>query len=204
MEIPKVIKFDGRKYWIDGKGRYYGRISAFEGKMRWFGLHRAVWEFHNKRSVPKGWHVHHIDGNTHNNDISNLECLSADEHNRIPKNIDREAVRRHLASIRPLATKWHRSKDGREWHKKNATESARVRVPKRRRCDSCGVEYEFFYSSSRFCSSRCLQRNISKKRTLYEKRTCSVCSREFECRKYLQTKCCSQPCAARSGWKRRR
>ena len=41
--------------------------------------HRYIWELHNGK-IPKGYEVHHIDGNTHNNDISNLTLLSIKEH----------------------------------------------------------------------------------------------------------------------------
>lgn len=42
--------------------------------------YRQIYEnFHNVK-IPKGYHIHHIDGNRNNNDISNLEMLSPDEH----------------------------------------------------------------------------------------------------------------------------
>lgn len=42
--------------------------------------HRYQWEKHYKTKIPKGYHIHHIDGNSLNNKISNLKCLSASEH----------------------------------------------------------------------------------------------------------------------------
>ena len=38
-----------------------------------------VWKQHYGEK-PYGYHIHHIDGNRDNNDISNLECLHPDEH----------------------------------------------------------------------------------------------------------------------------
>ena len=43
-------------------------------------IYRKIYEEYHKIKIPKGWHIHHIDGNCGNNDISNLEMLSPDEH----------------------------------------------------------------------------------------------------------------------------
>ena len=43
-------------------------------------LHRLVWEKHHGKRVPKGYHIHHKDKNKTNNDISNLQLISASEH----------------------------------------------------------------------------------------------------------------------------
>lgn len=42
-------------------------------------LHRLAWEKHHGK-VPKGYHIHHKDGNKTNNDINNLQLISASEH----------------------------------------------------------------------------------------------------------------------------
>lgn len=42
--------------------------------------YRKIFEDHHQVKIPKGWHIHHIDGNRHNNEITNLEMLSPDEH----------------------------------------------------------------------------------------------------------------------------
>jgi hypothetical protein len=41
--------------------------------------HRLVWEAVNG-PIPDGWDIHHIDGDTYNNDIDNLECLTHAAH----------------------------------------------------------------------------------------------------------------------------
>lgn len=44
--------------------------------------HRYVWEeTHGK--IPKGYEVHHIDKNTHNNNIDNLVLISVHEHRKL-------------------------------------------------------------------------------------------------------------------------
>src|SRR3990167_129843 len=76
MEIQKIIEFNRIKYRLMGKGRYYlSQSTTNQGRKNPKGLHVSVWEFHNKKEVPKGFHVHHKDSNTFNNDISKLECL---------------------------------------------------------------------------------------------------------------------------------
>lgn len=45
--------------------------------------YRKVYEDFHKTKIPKGFHIHHIDGNHFNNDLINLKCVSADEHWKI-------------------------------------------------------------------------------------------------------------------------
>lgn len=42
-------------------------------------IHRHVWEEANG-PIPDGWHVHHIDHDPLNNDLSNLVAMPAEEH----------------------------------------------------------------------------------------------------------------------------
>lgn len=56
--------------------------------------HRVVWEKHRGK-IPEGYVIHHIDGNGHNNDISNLMCLSKSEHRSLH-------ARMHLLGIDPV------------------------------------------------------------------------------------------------------
>jgi len=46
--------------------------------------YRKIYENHYGK-IPNGYHIHHIDGNPFNNDISNLKCVSAEEHSEIHK-----------------------------------------------------------------------------------------------------------------------
>ena len=64
----------GRKWSFDG--RYYLNNETGDS------LHRYIWKLHNG-SIPDGYHIHHIDGNKDNNDISNLLCVSCSEHMKL-------------------------------------------------------------------------------------------------------------------------
>ena len=47
-------------------------------------IHRRVWIEHHG-AIPKGKHIHHIDGNKRNNSIDNLICVSAIMHHATHK-----------------------------------------------------------------------------------------------------------------------
>jgi hypothetical protein len=45
--------------------------------------YRKIYERFHGIKIPKGMHIHHIDGNKNNNDISNLQMVTPEEHCRI-------------------------------------------------------------------------------------------------------------------------
>ena len=75
----KFVYFDGYKFTRDNKTGYYLNSTIRQR------LHRYVWEFYNG-PIPKGYHIHHKDFNKANNDISNLQLLSLEEHEKIAFN----------------------------------------------------------------------------------------------------------------------
>jgi hypothetical protein len=46
-------------------------------------IYRKIFESHYKIKIPKGKHIHHIDGNRENNDPKNLIMVSPEEHYKI-------------------------------------------------------------------------------------------------------------------------
>lgn len=76
----KIFYVDEIKFHFNEKTGYYsGYISSVGRKVR---LHRYVWEKYNG-VIPKGYHIHHKDKNKFNNNIENLEMLSAREHEKL-------------------------------------------------------------------------------------------------------------------------
>ena len=83
--MSETIYFRGIPYrrYPESKNRthrlYFQRSAykEFGGKTGF--LHREVWEFYNGK-IPKGLEIHHIDGDTTNNKISNLELLTHYQH----------------------------------------------------------------------------------------------------------------------------
>lgn len=66
-------------------GYYVVRIKVnglLRVRVRVEKLHRLVWQTLNG-PIPKGYVIHHIDKDKHNNDIKNLACLPWAEHSRL-------------------------------------------------------------------------------------------------------------------------
>lgn len=160
----EVVVFNGYRYrrYPDAQKPVHRNYFARSGKL----LHRAVWEHHHG-PIPKGMHVHHIDGNPANNDIGNLACVTRDQHwdehraaeserNKSPKQLE------HLARIRSKAAEWHRSEEGRAWHQEHTKRSLAKTWGKPRKfpslvlqCVWCGVEMKAKSDRKRFCGARC-------------------------------------------------
>jgi len=68
----------GQFVYTTGRGRYLRKIKNGKNCQ----LHRLIWEEHYGK-IPKGYIVHHINGNKHDNRIENLTCISHKEHNMI-------------------------------------------------------------------------------------------------------------------------
>jgi hypothetical protein len=67
------------------RGAAYAGVKLTTQDKRDFVMeHRMVWEAVNG-PIPDGYDVHHIDGDTYNNDVDNLECLSHSDHSTITR-----------------------------------------------------------------------------------------------------------------------
>lgn len=178
--------FDGNAYYLCGK--YFQR----DGKR----LHREIWE-RLYGPIPKGFHVHHRDGNRANNDPSNLELLSEFEHlsghSSTPE--AKERARAAIEIARPYAAEWHKSEEGRRMASIWAKEGAKKVKPVDFVCEQCGKPFSSKARHSRFCSNACRAANRRTARKDYVIKICPVCGGEFEVSKYEDTKCCSRKCA---------
>ena len=112
-----VQVFQGKEYYLYPNERYFSK-----GRYR---LHRVVWEFHHGK-IPKGYHVHHVDGNTQNNEISNLNLLQGTLHLRFTS---KKRVRENPEFFKDFQAKgieaakeWHKSEEGRIWLSKHGKE----------------------------------------------------------------------------------
>ena len=165
--VVETVIFNGRRYnrYPNSGNPAHRRYFARSGSR----LHRDVWEFHNGK-IQKGFQIHHIDGDTSNNDISNLECLSfqshrAEHHSGYVARGKSEQQLTHLAKIQELAKDWHRSEEGREWHRKHASTSFRApEAPKPYSkshytgvCEWCGTGFEARSPKKLMCSTPCVE-----------------------------------------------
>lgn len=173
-------------------------------------LHEEVWMAKNG-PIPDGFHVHHMDHDHLNNDLSNLEAISAEEHRahhaeetsvrmREPRQLE------HLERIRPLAAEWHGTPEGLEWHRQHGRDvwAARPtikdawegREPDNRTCQQCGAEYwSRAMQEGRFCSNACKSAWRRDAGLDDEDRTCAKCGNTFRINHYSKTQHCSRKCA---------
>lgn len=190
--------FNGEMFTRDDKTGYY--LTSNNARMPGRRLNRAVWEYHNGE-IPDGYDIHHIDHDKGNNDIENLKCLNRAEHNEIhgveASEQTKEKRRKHLESIRPLASKWHGSEEGRDWHKEQYQKTKdKLYVRKKYVCQYCGMEYEAVSKPrNRFCSNNC--RAAWRRKTGVDdvERICIICGTRFRVNKYQKTATCSPVCA---------
>ena len=186
MDKPKYIEYNGLKFCRDDRTGYY--LNSTIRKR----LHRYVWEC-EVGPIPKGYHVHHIDGDKTNNDLSNLSIMTNTGHQRLHgQELKRkEKSRANIKIAVKYAPAWHHSEAGKKWHSEHM---AGYKPPRSKRiCEQCGAEF-MGTAWSRFCSNNCK----SKWRRLAglddEERTCIICGRTFLCNKYDKTKVCSIEC----------
>src|ERR1700687_6286172 len=111
----EVIEFNGHK------DRRYSESSKFNERNYYCRngkyLHREMWKFH-VGAIPVGYHIHYIDKNPLNNDLSNLQCVSRLEHVRLHEHDFRPNM--FTQEFRRRATLWHKSDSVREWHRNHA------------------------------------------------------------------------------------
>lgn len=202
----KTVEYAGFRFTKDNKTGYYLSTSLIDGKRE--RLHRFVWEsVHGK--IPSGAHIHHVDEDKDNNDISNLELLSAHSHEKLHmterKTKYPDMVARFSAAGAKVAPKWHKSDAGHEWHKKHYERMKNLFYKKSTLvCEQCGREYETVdQNHNRFCSNRCKSQWRRDHHLDDELRVCVICGKEFLANKYSKRKTCSDRCKRKSTLKTR-
>ena len=156
-----------RKYFSRGGGKGF--------------LHRDVWEFHNG-PIPENHHVHHIDGNHNNNDISNLCCVLDLDHWKLHEDQRRAHGLSndnlvHLEKAREKAKKWHTSPEGLKWHRSVSGQflvQAREKLALKRieqasnpvacKCEECGQMFPSPTGRAKVCSNACHSKRSRRRR----------------------------------------
>mgnify|MGYP001773351432 CR=1 FL=1 len=162
-------------------------------------LHRYIYKFYNG-DIEKGFHIHHIDGDTENNNIENLLKIDGTihliEHNKNLTSERLEALKKHCEVIRPKTKEWHASDAGKQWHKEHYQNvKDRLHVEKEFKCIECGKTYLSKKHESKFCSNSCKSKHRRKSGVDNEKRLCKKCGEEFITNKYSKVIYCSRRCS---------
>jgi len=206
MAEPKseTVVFNGMKFYryptsTVRSDRKYFRAFPIRGSACVY-LHRAIWEHHNGE-IPERFEIHHIDENTLNNSIDNLECIHQTPHQSVHAKAwfadpDNKAWSdKHLEEIRPLTKKWHASEEGHAWHAAHAKEIADRMVATPHICEFCGDEYPSVeHGNNRFCSNKCKSAARRASGVDDVDRVCVICGNTFRINKYSKTKTCTRKC----------
>lgn len=193
----KIVEFNGEIYERSEKGKYYFKhTTKNEERKKAIQLHRAVWTYYNGE-IPKGYHIHHVDGDIDNNDISNLVCLSSKEHLSLhgKKNLRneeyKEKIKKVLDSGREKAKEWHKSEEGIKWHREHAKKcNFGNNFRETRVCEYCGKKFIAKTNLAKCCGKQCSTKNTEFKK----ERICMVCGKIFHSPTY-SAKTCSQKCS---------
>lgn len=194
---PVSVMFGGIEFRrMGGSCNYYLSYSRnYKDRKGAKGLHVVIWEHHSGSNVPDGYEIHHVDGDTFNCEFSNLECISKSIHRSLPKKLDMDKVRENLARIRPKASEWHRSEEGRAWHREHAkTIAAKIFYERECSCIECGKKFTA-KKKAKYCGSLCGNRARAKvKARVYKNENiCCNCEKAFAGQR-PDSKYCSRIC----------
>lgn len=164
--VSEVIVWNGKTYRRYPNSRHKNiRMYFYCGKNK---LHRDIWAA-AYGEIPPNHHIHHKDNDHSNNDISNLVCMPAAEHyalhgaERAGKSVTEEQAAR-LREISRKAAEWHRSEEGRSWHREHAKtvlKKARAAINKEnwpelnKLCEVCNSPFITREIQKRICSRKC-------------------------------------------------
>lgn len=77
-KYPPIMTKFGKAYYDDGY--YYVFNENYQKRLQ---LHRLIYEDYHKVTLLEKTHVHHLDGNSLNNEIFNLQLLIPSEHSKL-------------------------------------------------------------------------------------------------------------------------
>jgi hypothetical protein len=194
LENNDLAVFDGKKFRRDKKTGYYLNSTIHKR------LHIYVWEYYNG-PIPKGYQIHHKNHDKNQNDIENLQMVTAEEHRKIhSREISdelREWYRNNLnEKARPKANEWHGSEKGKEWHKKHYEQMKdKLHKEEFKECEYCGKKFIAKAYQSEFCSNKCKSAWRRKEGLDDVERQCIICRSTFTINKYSKVKTCCTECA---------
>lgn len=200
--LSNQIVYDGNVFTRDKKSGYYLSAKPIYKSKR-IMLHRYVWIKYNG-DIPDGMSVHHIDGDKENNSIDNYILMSKSKHTKhhideIMENQLDERRERFIEHALPAAAEWHKSEEGRKWHKGHWHNSLKPVIEEKveKTCVVCDSKYEtpkFMTEKSMFCSKKCKAKHRRDSGVDDIEKSCVVCGNTFMDSKYANKRTCSSPC----------
>jgi len=146
-------------------------------------LHRLIWQ-KLKGPIPKGFDIHHKDGNKLNNSIDNLECISHAEH-----------LSMHMKENSQKVHEWHKTEEGRKALGEHAKEVWENRKVHTLTCLQCGKEFQAKQiDRAKYCDNKCEQTARRKRGDDLVDRSCVACGKIFRINKYHKTLTCGYVC----------
>lgn len=195
----RFIELDGIKFYKSASGYWFGGRT----KERPRRLHVHVWEKYNG-PIPKGGQIHHIDGNKDNNEIENLQLLTKREHDYEHRDIRNKVGIVNIKKAMVAATEWHKSTEGREWHKKHYAEFMPQKWEEKttKSCPICGKDFEtslLMAYKAVYCSANC--KATARRRSEVDNiwRPCDKCGTLVWTNKYAPARFCSFECTPKRG-----
>jgi hypothetical protein len=162
------IDFDGVRYYCDPQSKNRQKRSYFycgsrQSRERGTSTyHRDLW-IKNNGPVPRGFHIHHKDGNSMNNDLSNLECIDGkvhnSEHSKKMWAETPEIFGDNLERARAGRFEWLKTDGAKAQFKKHGDMMRGVKIhkPIQVNCIYCGKEFTGNVLS-KYCSRQCRHR----------------------------------------------
>src|SRR3972149_3252843 len=156
--LPKQT-FNGNEYSLYAGARYFSR-----GRRR---MHRDVWKFFNGE-IPKGFDIHHINNNPWDNKKENLQCLPSNihrsEHGKERFKDTDFKIKFYTLGIE-AAKLWHKSDEGRSWHKIQSKQGWENRPYFDFTCQECGNIFKSkSTTTSKYCHLNCKMRAYNRKK----------------------------------------
>ena len=196
-EPPTVEVIDDTHQRFNGTN--YGQTRDQHYKS--YGLiHRDVWSYYNG-DILANYHIHHIDHNPSNNDISNLQLVTSSEHKRIhwqgtaPKQYICENCGKTFMTKSTSAR--FCSRTCREiWQWKSGEKGSLYE------CPICKKKFVPCTPDQVCCSQSCAGKLYwSENRPPAVYKTCPVCGKSFAVpRDHKEQQCCSYSCSANLRW----
>lgn len=204
----KHAYFNGYTFTRDNKTGYYLSTKKITNKR--LRLHVYIWIYY-KGEIPKGYDVHHKNEDKYVNEIWNLELLPKLIHNRLHADeykANELRIKQARDNIKnnalPKAIEWHKSAEGKAWHKKQYEENRdKLYIEYNRTCEECGKEYITTQINSKFCSNKCKSAHRRKTGIDNEERKCVICGNTFITNKYSKATTCSSKCRGVLRWRKK-